>query len=116
VVFTNDGNVPITIHSLGTVLLEEELLHRRAFRGAVADAGDTMEDLDDFAVALGRRYKKLYENLVLKIQNSTVIIEPGDTVAVELTITLPDVLESRSRYHGYAAISTESLLFTIVPD
>lgn len=116
VVFTNDGNVPVSVRSLGTVVLDEELVHCRALRGALSDVGETMESLDDFIAALGRRYKKLYETLVLKVKNAEVIIEPGQTKSVDLTITLPEKLESRSRYSGYAAISTSSLTFTIVPD
>ena len=75
-----------------------------------------MQSLDDFMVALGRRYKHLYETLALRVQNEAVTLEPGDTRAVELKITLPDKLEERSRYSGYAAISTNSLSFAIVPD
>ena len=116
VVFTNHGNVAIPIRALGTVVLDEELVHCRALRGALADVGDTMESLDDFVVALGKRYKHLYETLAIRVQNDAVTLEPGDTRAVELTITLPDKLEGRSRYTGYAAISTTSLSFAIVPD
>jgi hypothetical protein len=116
VVFTNTGNVPISIRNLGTVVLDEELVHCRALRGALSDVGDTMTNLDEFVVALGRRYKKLYESMVLKVQNTAVTVEPGQTKPVELTITLPDKLDPRARYGGYAAISSSNLQFTIVPD
>jgi hypothetical protein len=116
VIFTNDGNVPISVRTLGTVILDEELVHCRALRGALSDVGETMESLNDFVAALGRRYQKLYETLVLKVQNTAVTIDPGQTQAVDLTITLPEKLESRSRYSGYAAISTNNLTFTVVPD
>jgi hypothetical protein len=116
VVFTNHGNVAVPIRALGTVVLDEELVHCRALRGALADVGDTMQSLDDFMVALGRRYKHLYETLALRVQNEAVTLEPGDTRALELTITLPEKLEARSRYTGYAAISTNSISFAIVPD
>ena len=116
VVFTNHGNVAVPIRALGTVVLDEELVHCRALRGALDDVGDTMESLDDFMAALGKRYKRLYETLALKVQNEAVTLAPGDTRAVELTITLPEKLEARSRYTGYAAISTNSLSFAIVPD
>jgi hypothetical protein len=115
-VFTNRGNVPIPVRSLGTVVLEDELAHCRALRGALDDVGDTMKGLDDFAAALGRRYKKLYETLVLKVQNSAVTLAPGETQAIDLTITLPENLDSRARYVGTAAIATLNLPFVIVPD
>lgn len=114
VVFTNMGNVPITLRTIGVVVLDEELVHCRALRGALADVGDTMKTLDDFTAALGKRYKKLYETLALKVQNDAVTLAPGETQAIELTIALPDKLEKSSRYTGYAAISTSTLTFTIV--
>ena len=116
VVFTNLGNVDVQVRSLGTVVLDEELVHCRALRGALSDVGDTMKTLDDFAAALGKRYKKLYETLVLKVKNDAVTVGRGQTVAVTFQITMPEKLEVRSRYTGYAAISTSSLVFTIVPD
>jgi hypothetical protein len=116
VVFANAGNVPLVVKSIGTVVLDEELAHCRALRGALADVGDTMKSLDDFIVALGRRYRALYETLVLKVQNDKTAVAPGETRAVDLTVTLPEKLEPRSRYTGYAAISTSALTFTIVPD
>jgi hypothetical protein len=114
VVFSNLGNVPVQLRTIGTVVLDEELVHCRALRGALADVGETMKTLDDFAAALGKRYKKLYETLVLKVQNEAVTLNPGDTAAIDLTIVLPDKLEKSSRYTGYAALSTGSLTFTVV--
>ena len=116
VVFTNGGNVPLAIKSLGGVVLDEDLAHCRALRGALADVGDSMKSLDDFAVALGKRYRAIYETLTLRVKNEDTNIAPGETRAIELTITLPEKMERRSRYTGYAAISTETLTFTIVPD
>jgi hypothetical protein len=114
VVFSNLGNVPVLIRTIGTVVLDEELVHCRALRGALADVGGSMKSLDDFAVALGARYQKLYETLVLKVQNEAVTLDAGETRAIDITIALPDKLEKSSRYTGYAAISTGSLTFTVV--
>jgi hypothetical protein len=116
VVFTNEGNVPITVRPIGVVVLDEELAHCRALRGALEDVGETMKNLDDFAVALGRRYRALYQTLALRVQSAEVTIPPGETQAVDLMIALPEKLEPRSRYTGYAAISTSTLTFTVVPD
>ncbi len=116
VVIENLGNVPLTVKTIGAVVLDEELAHCRALRGALADVGDTMKNLDDFAVALGRRYRAIYGTLALKVQNEKLTVEPGRTATLDLTITLPDKLEPRGRYTGYAAISTGALTFTIVPD
>ncbi len=115
VVFTNDGNVPVDVRSIGTIVLDDELASCRALRGALSDVGDTMTTLDEFAAALGKRFKALYDTMVLKVQNSALTLDPGQTEAVKLTITLPEDLDKRARYSGYAAISTSSLAFTIVP-
>ena len=115
VVFTNHGNVPIELRSIGTIVLDDELASCRALRGALADVGDTMTTLDEFAAALGKRFKTIYDTMVLKVQNATITLEPGQTESVKLTITLPGNLDKRARYSGYAAISTSSLAFTIVP-
>ena len=114
VVFSNQGNVPVVIRTIGTVVLDEELVHCRALRGAIADVGESMKTLDDFVAALGKRYKKLYETLALKVQNDAVTLDPGDTKAIDVTVVLPDKLEKSSRYTGYAALSTGSLTFTVV--
>ena len=116
VVLTNEGNVPVSVKSIGAVVLDEELAHCRALRGALEDVGGTMEKLDDFVVALGRRYHRIYETLVLRVRNEASTLAPGETRALDLKITVPEKLEPRSRYSGYAAIVTGSLAFTVVPD
>jgi hypothetical protein len=116
VVFTNEGNVPVQVNTLGAVVLEDEAAHCRALRGALQDVGETMKNLDDFAVALGRRYRALYDTIALRVQNAEVTVEPGETRAIDLTITLPEKLEKRARYSGTAAISTSTLTFKVVPD
>lgn len=116
VVFGNEGNVPVAVRAIGAVVLDDELAHCRSLRGALADVGDTMEKLDDFIAALGRRYKQVYETQALRVQNERVTLEPGETRAIDLTITLPDRIDPRARYSGYAAISTAALTFTVVPD
>lgn len=116
IVVTNDGNVPLTFRTIGTVVLDDELAHCRSLRGALADVGETMEKLDDFLAALGRRYKQAYDTLALRVQNERVTLDPGETRAVDLTITLPDKIDARARYTGYAAVSTAALSFTVVPD
>ena len=75
-----------------------------------------MKNLDDFAVALGRRYRTLYDTIALRVQNAEATVAPGETRAIDLTITLPEKLEKRARYSGTAAISTSTLTFKVVPD
>lgn len=116
IVLINEGNLAVSVPKLGAIVLDEDLVHCRALRGALSDVGDTMKSLDDFAVALGRRYKALYETLLLKVQNKAVTLEPGDSTVLDLTITLPEKLDPQCRYTGAAPIATGSLSFTIVPE
>jgi hypothetical protein len=75
-----------------------------------------MKTLDDFAAALGRRYRAIYDTIALRVQNNEVTIAPGETQPIDLTITLPEKLDKRARYSGTAAISTSTLTFKVVPD
>lgn len=112
----NDGNVPITVPKIGTMVLDEDLVHCRALRGALADVGADMTSLDDFAVALGKRYHALYDTLVLKVRNDPVTVPPGKDATVNLSITLPAKLDTRARYRSFAPISVLDLSITIVPE
>jgi hypothetical protein len=42
-------------------------------------------------------------------------LSPGQTQVVELEITLPDKLEPRTRYTGFAPLYTSDVTFRIVP-
>ena len=116
VVITNHGNVPLHLKSLGAVVLDEELAHCRAIRGALSDIGDDLESFDELIKAFARRYRDVFETLALKVQNDKATIGPGETHSIELTITVPEKLNARARYFGFAAISRASLSFTVVPD
>jgi hypothetical protein len=116
IVVANTGNMPVVVKTIGALVLDEELAHCRALRGALADVGATLKNLDDFIVALGHRYHDIYDKLILKVQNDSTTVDPGETEAIDLTITIPDKLETRARYSTYAPIATESLNFTIVPE
>ena len=116
VVFSNEGNVPVPVRPVGAVVVDDELAHCRALRGALADVGETMQRLDDFVVALGRRYAGIYAPLIVRVKNEAVEVNPGESVAVGLTISLPDKLDSRCRYSASIPISTSTLQLAIVPD
>jgi hypothetical protein len=116
IVVKNTGNVPVIVKTIGALVLDEELAHCRALRGALADVGATLKNLDDFVVALGHHYHDIYDKLILKVQNDSTALEPGEIEPIDLTITLPDKLDTRARYSTYAPISTMSLNFTIVPE
>jgi hypothetical protein len=115
-VLVNEGNVAIAVGDIGRVALDDELAHCRALRGALADVGDKLQGLDDFVVALGRRYQAIYEPLVVDVHNDAVSVRPGDTVTLDLRLKLPEKIHPRARYTASAPISTSTLSFSLVPD
>jgi hypothetical protein len=116
VMFANHGNVPLLIKSIGAVVLDDELAVCRAVRGALHEAGAAMKSVDDLAVALGHQLTKVFGTQALKIENDKLTLEPGRSQLLDLSISLPEKLNARTRYTGYAAISTGNLDFTIVPE
>jgi len=116
IVITNHGNVPLHVKSIGAVVLDEELAHCRAIRGALSDVGDDAKSFDAVLGAFVKRYRDVFETLALKVQNDKQTVESGATCAFDLTVTVPEKANARARYFGFAAISRASLSFTVVPD
>jgi hypothetical protein len=118
VVFSNQGNVPLTVGHIGAVPLDDDLLECRVGRAAYIIAGDQVTGLDDFFAELVRQTKAALEQSgVLRVRNlaGTVVLQPGDTRAVELEVRVPKGLNNRSRYRGVVALYTTDLEFVIVP-
>jgi len=116
IVITNHGNVPLHVKSIGAVVLDEELAHCRAIRGALADVGDDAKGFDEVLGAFVKRYRDAFETLALKVQNDKQTVGSGDVCAFDLGITVPEKANARARYFGFAAISRGNLSFTVVPD
>lgn len=118
VIFSNGGNVPLTIGEIRAVPLDEELLICRAGRAALAEVGDEVDSVDELAVAVVRQINAILKQTgVLRVHNTagTVELPPGAVQPVDLEIRVPAKLERRSRYFGSAAIYTTNLEFVVVP-
>ncbi len=118
VIFSNLGNVPLTIGQIGPVLVEDELIECRAGRAVLKKSIDTIETVDQFYVEMLREIRDVVDHigfLRVRIPSAPLELAPGATKALELEILVPDKLDYRTRYRGAAAIYTSDLSFAIVP-
>lgn len=122
IVCTNAGNVPLVFGEIGAVVLDDELTTCRSLRAVTAawpDEDGEHDAVDRFVdLYVKEGWKKVVEHSgVLRVHTvgGPREIPPGETHLVDLEITLPDRLEPRTRYTGYAPLYTTDLVFRIVP-
>jgi hypothetical protein len=117
-VFTNSGNVALTIGDIGAVALDDVLRECRTNRAAIAAIGDKVGKLDEYIAELARQTKVALEqsgNLRVHLSEGELTLEPGEVRPVELSVRIPDSLDRRARYVGVAAIYNANLTFDVVP-
>lgn len=119
VVFSNNGNVPLTISEIGSVALGEELLLRRSFDLTVAADGKQTDQLSQFfAEVIGDEAKPIVGLIgYMEIRNltGTVELQPGEVRTLDLQFHLPEKLKKNSRYIGRVPFYTSDLEFVVVP-
>jgi hypothetical protein len=118
VVFSNLGNVPVSIGQAWQVVLDEENLNCLTGRAAVAAVGDKVENMDQYMAELLHQTKKALERTgILRVRNTdgAFTLMPGEVRAVTLEIRVPEGLNKRSRYTGFVALYTSDLSFVVVP-
>lgn len=118
VVFSNDGNVPLTIGDLGPVVLDDEQLQCRALRAALAAGAREARGLDDLVMELARQAQAALAQagfLGLRNPQGPVTLQPQEIRPVELEIRVPDKLDRHTRYSGALPIYTTDLSFLVVP-
>lgn len=118
VVFSNDGNIPLTIGDLGPVVLDDEQLECRVLRAALAAGAPEGRGLDDFVVEIARQAQMALERtgfLGIRNKQGPVVLEPQQTRPVELEIRVPDRLDRHTRYSGTLPVYTTDLGFLLVP-
>ena len=118
VVFTNEGNVPLTIGDIGPVPLGEELLGGAA-RVSVTAADASRPKLDELVAALARvgAPPMLREAGTLGVRggDGPAVLEPGEMRVLDLAIDIPEGLAAGARYVGRVPIYTSDLEFVVVP-
>lgn len=118
VVFSNRGNVSLSIGEIGAVVLEEEFLNCRAGRAAVMNSGEKVAGLDDFLAEYIRQTKVALEQTgLLRVRNTAGLftLAAGEVRAVDLEFRVPDKLEQRSRYFGAVALYMSNLNIVVTP-
>lgn len=117
-VFTNSGNVPLTIGDIGPVVLDDTLLECRTGRAAIAAVGDSIESLDDYFAEVVRQTKATLEQtglLRVHLMADPLTLAPGEVHPVDIEVRVPDNLDRRARYLGVAALYTGNLEILLVP-
>lgn len=119
VVFSNNGNVPLTIGKIGSVVLGQELLLSGSVRATLAAAGNQAKGLGELFAELIREEDRPIVKPVgcLDVRNlaGTFVLQPAEIHSVDLEVHLPDKLERNSRYIGRVPLYTANLEFMIVP-
>ena len=115
VVFSNNGNIALTIGAFGRIALGEDLfLHATA----VADNEPTPPLESVFGVSahdLSRPIVRQAGFLEVRSGGEPVVLQPGEVRALDLEIRVPEQLEPHVRYVGRAPIYTSNLEFVVVP-
>ena len=116
VVFSNSGNIPLTVGAIGSVALGKELLMSQGLRASVGANQSKLESL--FLEVIRDERRAVVEPIgTLDVRNltGTLTLLPGEVRQVDLEIRLPPNLEVGSRYHGRFPIYTSDLDFVIAP-
>jgi len=118
IVFSNNGNVPLSIGELGAVVLEDERMEcriMRRFLAAIDTKNREAEMKDYFRTVVEQAQSVLQEAGALRVYNKAITLEPGSTEAVDFEIYVPESLDKRSRYNASVALYDENLIFEIAP-
>jgi hypothetical protein len=115
---TNDGNVPVTIGSIGQVPLGEELMLHRSVSTTVASTGEKgLRAISKLFVDLVSEEAKIVmgEAGYLTVTNKGLVLQPGEMGLLSLEIQLPEKLASNARYIARVPLYTSVLEFVVVP-
>jgi hypothetical protein len=118
IIATNLGNTPLQIGQIGAIYLDDDLLYCRTLRAAAAAVGDELRPLDEYLAQILLSAKNVAASSgILRVhnKNGTVVIQPGETLPIDLEINVPPGLDRRVRFRGVAAIYTADVTFIIVP-
>jgi hypothetical protein len=119
VVFSNDGNVPLTLGVMGRVLLGEELPFSLGARASISAADKRAKGLEQLFSEVIRDDASAITapvgSLTIRNPGAPVVLQPGDVSTLDLEIVLPEGLKTNSRYRGRLPLYTADLEFVIVP-
>lgn len=117
-IFTNAGNVQLTIGNLGALALDDELIVCRTLRGTLRDADENAMSPQQWLDAWLRQGKKHFEQMGLlwvDVEGAPIELACGHSVTVELRVRVPDTLDPRTRYVAVGFLYDENIRFVIAP-
>jgi hypothetical protein len=118
VVVTNDGNVSFALGDLGDVDLEDDVISDHAVRFVLEPwTGIADQDTEEPVLALLRvGRKRAYRESAVSIRKlgDTVAVAPGETMPIDLEITVRAEMPQGGRYRGRAALLTRDLEIIVV--
>jgi hypothetical protein len=115
---SNHGNVPITVGCFGAIPPDDEWAWCKIVRATLKHPPDNIKTIDDWIThylhAAGRHLEQV-GMLWVDVEGDRVVVEPGETVPVDLMIRVPDELGSCSRYTAIAKLYNENIEIIVVP-
>jgi len=120
VVLTNLGNVPLAIHEVTAIPLDDELLNCRILRAVAAAVGEKEDEqtIDSVLTEFARKSNAaLTQSGILRVRNlaGSFSLAPGEVRSIELEFRLPETLDKRTRYRALLPIYTDDLVILIAP-
>jgi hypothetical protein len=120
IVVTNEGNVPFAIGDLGDVDLEDDMLSERTRLALepVTRAAKIETKVSDGPVLVLLKLAPAdafrESGLSVRSHGPAVTVTPGETVVIDLDVTLQADLPPNSRYRGRTPLLTRDLEFVVV--
>ncbi|MBZ0298596.1 MAG: hypothetical protein K8J31_02595, partial [Anaerolineae bacterium] len=113
---SNRGNVAVHIDTIGAVGLQEANLVCRALRAALQNTQE-----DDFDRVLDEVVGKLRDAygdsgaVALRVRNDPLDLAPGQTAALNLSMTMPTAMRPTRRYTGAISLFNASINILVQP-
>jgi hypothetical protein len=113
---TNRGNLAVELGNVGAVALAERNQVCTVLRNSVKRFQET--GVDDAVNILADELEKSFERsgtLRIRTKNQPITVLPGETVIVELEISLPSSLRKSRLYHGQYKLYNASMTIELQP-
>jgi competence ComEA-like helix-hairpin-helix protein len=113
---TNRGNLAVELGNVGAVVLAERNQVCTVLRNSVKRFQET--GVDDAVNILADELEKSFERsgtLRIRTKNQPITVLPGETVIVELEISLPSSLRKSRLYHGQYKLYNASMTIELQP-
>lgn len=116
IVIYNQGNVPLTLHDLGAVPLEEVDMECRVIREAVrCTKNPTWDELVGAAATEMKKTFAQFDVLKIRVKEKPVTIPPGGKAMVTIQSQVPKNVHPRRRYRGRIRLFDTTLGFDLQP-